>query len=273
MRLPLDDIARLAGVRFTPVAGWQSRGREFPRAPRCVVVHADASRRTSGPKGALSSVVYGSQTAPPPVANFQIGRDGHVYLVAAGVGNNAGTGNARKLGHPEWDANDDTIGIEAANDNGLVKPAEPWPAVQMEAYRRLVVACHKWMAQQHALALSTQIRFTVGHKEWSTTGKSDPTFNMDTFRAQTRALAVPPPAPKPTPSTGGALMTLSDDEQRELLYTVRSLWRAIGGAGETDPENPKYAVNQRLDRIEDLSEKIAEKVGVATVPPTPGEGS
>lgn len=263
MRLPLDQIARDAGVRFTPVAGWQTRGAAFGRAPRCVVVHADVSRRTSGPKGALSSVVYGSATAPPPVAAFQLGRDGLVWLVAAGVGNNAGTGNARKLGHPEWNTNAHTIGIEAANDNGLVKPAEPWPAVQMEAYRRLVVACHRWMAKQHGISLATQVRFTVGHKEWSTTGKSDPSFNMDTFRAQTRALAFPP-APKPT-VTGGSPMALTDQELKTLRNQTASTWNQIGGAG-TDDKRPL------VDRVNSIEAKLDQILATLT-PTTPENGA
>lgn len=186
MRLPLDDIARAAGVKFTPVAGWEKRGGEYPATPPMCVVHADASSSKSGTKGGLYSVVNGSQTAPPPVANYQIGRDGHVYLVASGWAYNAGSGNARKLGHPEWDWNGETVGFEAANNN----LGEEWTPVQMEAYRRLVFATHAWLALRRGISIASQLKNTLGHKEWSTTGKSDPSFNMDTFRKQIQAMAI-----------------------------------------------------------------------------------
>jgi hypothetical protein len=193
MRLPLDEIARLAGVKFTPVAGWRSRGHEYPATPQAVVRHADASFRTSGPLGGLDSVVNGSQTAPPPVGNFHIGRDGHVYLVAAGVSNNAGHGNARAIGHRDWQGNEYTVGIEAANDNGREKPPEPWPAVQIEAYNRLVLGIQKWLAARHGRPVAQQVQYDLGHKDWSTRGKTDPTYNTAQARTRVAVMAAERP--------------------------------------------------------------------------------
>jgi hypothetical protein len=241
-----------------------------------VVVHADVSRRTSGPKGALSSVVYGSATAPPPVAAFQLGRDGVVWLVASGVGNNAGHGNARAIGHPDWNTNAHTIGIEAANDNGLVKPAEPWNAVQMEAYRRLVVACHKWMAKENGVPLATQIRFTVGHKEWSTTGKSDPSFNMDTFRAQTRALAFPPPPEPPKePAVPQPKYDTFKDWYGDWFGPVQSLihwWTKTRPVEQTANTARDQKLADLRDDVDAVSTNLeALEARVAALEPTPSD--
>lgn len=170
MRLTwLADVARGAGLRVSECAGWRTRGREYG-SPQVVVCHHTAESRNSGDAGGLGVVVHGRQGLPGPIANYYLSRSGIVYVVAAGVANNAGKGNARRAGHPEWSGNSRTIGIEAANSG-----TEPWPAKQYAAYVALVAAVCRRMGWS-----ATRV---VGHKEWSTTGKPDPSFGMDVFRA------------------------------------------------------------------------------------------
>lgn len=124
----LADELRKAGLRVVEVDGWKTRGStDFE--PEGVTWHATAGSRTSSALGEVGVILHGSETAPPPIAQLMIYRDGVIYVCAAGrcnhnkvgwAGPNKGLGNTRLLG------------IEMANDNR----GEPWPAAQLDAVRR-----------------------------------------------------------------------------------------------------------------------------------------
>lgn len=244
--LDLARVAKSAGLKVVEVDGWRTRGvNEFAATPKVIVVHADASSKTSGPKGGLNSVIYGSKTAPPPVGNFQIGRDGTVYVVASGVSNNAGKGNARAIGHPEWSGNSRTIGIEAANNN----LGEPWPAVQYTAYVRLVSVLCKFY--------KIPASYVIGHKEWSTSGKSDPSFNMPAFRKAVYDRMNPVPTPKPPaeptePDSGTATGKETYIEFIQITDATGEPWGLYLGRGKdseliyrlTNPDGTYKPVNK-----------------------------
>jgi hypothetical protein len=168
----LVDRLRSKGLRVREVSGWQTRGKSG-LYPKGIIAHATAGSRTSTTEGELRVLLNGSSTAPPPIAQFLLARDGEVLVVASGLCYHVGSG---------WLGNDELIGIEAVNAND----GEPYPAVQYEAYVTLVAAIcehYGWPANQ-----------VKGHYEVSSTGKTDPRFvpsrvkvGMDDFRARVAA--------------------------------------------------------------------------------------
>jgi hypothetical protein len=177
----LADVARAAGLRVREVDGWRTRGAlvdgwGLPLDPRVVICHHTAESASSYPAGGLRVVTYGRTGLPGPIANYYLSRDAVVYVVASGVSHNAGTGNARTAGHPEWYGNGRTIGIEAADDGS----GAPYPPAMYDAYVRLCAAICDHMGWPASRVL--------GHKEWSTTGKVDPTFSMSQFRTRLAGL-------------------------------------------------------------------------------------
>src|SRR5688572_23085860 len=109
----LPNVLRSAGLTVHEVSGWRTRGSET-FDPVAVVAHATAGSRNSSDQDEINVLLTGSPTAPPPIAQLYLGRQGHWWVVASGrcnhIGNAAlpGTGRA---------GNGYAIGIEAANDN------------------------------------------------------------------------------------------------------------------------------------------------------------
>jgi hypothetical protein len=131
----LADEIRKAGLRVIEVDGWKTRGSEDFN-PEGITWHATAGSRRSTAMAEVGVLLHGSTTAPPPIAQLMLYRDGTFYVCAAGRcnhnkvgwdGPNKGLGNTRLLG------------IEMANDN----KGEPWPAVQLDAARRGTAAILK----------------------------------------------------------------------------------------------------------------------------------
>lgn len=124
----LADELRAAGLRVVEVGGWKTRGSsEFD--PVGVTWHATAGNRNATAQGEVNVILNGSETAPPPIAQLMLWRDGTFYVCAAGRCNH------NKIG---WDGpneglgNTKLLGIEMSNDN----KGEPWPEAQLDAARR-----------------------------------------------------------------------------------------------------------------------------------------
>jgi N-acetyl-anhydromuramyl-L-alanine amidase AmpD len=167
-----------AGLKVAEQPGWQNRGRGDVGAIKGVICH-----HTAGPLGgnmpSLGIITDGRRDLPGPLAQLCLGRDGTMYVVAAGRCNHAGTGNWQGFTR----GNMNFIGIEAENSGVTHGPkADPWPAVQMDAYRR------------GAAAILRKIRanaiMVCGHKEYALPQgrKIDPSFDMDDFRLQVAAI-------------------------------------------------------------------------------------
>jgi hypothetical protein len=160
-----------------------------------VLVHATAEARNGSEAGGLGGVVHGTNTAPPPVSQLYLGRTGRLFIVASGVANHAGHGNCRAAGAPNVHGNAPLIGIEHANDNR----GEPWPAVMYNASIRLTAALLRH--------LGSPARNALAHREFSTTGKTDPVgVGMVAYRRDVAALLA---APKPT-DDGGDMPTAKE---------------------------------------------------------------
>jgi peptidoglycan hydrolase-like protein with peptidoglycan-binding domain len=127
----------------------------------------------------LGMVINGRPDLPGPLAQLYLGRDGTFYVVAAGRAHHAGKGSWQGMN----DGNSNFIGIEAENTGQTVGPQEdPWPPVQLDAYRRGVAALLRKIGASAAMC--------CGHKEYALPAgrKCDPTFDMDEFRQQVTAI-------------------------------------------------------------------------------------
>ena len=124
----------------------------------------------------LRLLTGGRSDLPGPLSHFGLDRKGTVWLVAAGRANHAG--KAKSVGSvAAGDGNELYIGIEAFNAG----VGEPWPAEQYNAYVLLVAVIQVELTK-------SSVRAVAGHKETSTTGKVDPSFDMNIFRNRVAAM-------------------------------------------------------------------------------------
>jgi N-acetyl-anhydromuramyl-L-alanine amidase AmpD len=167
-----------AGLKVAEQPGWQNRGRGDVGTIKGVICHHTAGP-LNGNMPSLGTVTDGRRDLPGPLAQLCLGRDGTMYVVAAGRCNHAGTGNWQGFTR----GNMNFIGIEAENTGVTRGPkADPWPAVQMDAYRRGVAAILK--------KIGANALMVCGHKEYALPQgrKIDPSFDMDDFRLQVAAI-------------------------------------------------------------------------------------
>lgn len=194
----MPEVLLEAGLKVALTEAWEMRGHGDVGVIRGVLCHHTAGPRT-GNMPSLGTVRQGRPGLAGPLAQLGLGRDGTFYVVAAGLAYHAGPGSWQGV----TTGNTSFIGIEAEN-TGLPND-QPWPDVQMDAYRRGVAAL-----LGH---LGLPATACAGHKEFALPHgrKIDPTFDMSTFRAGVAALlggtapppelipATEPPAPGKTP--------------------------------------------------------------------------
>ena len=179
----LAEVLRAAGLRVVEVDGWRTRGSaEFN--PIGMTWHATAGSRSATAQGEVGVIIRGSTSAPPPIAQLMIWRDGTIYLCAAGRCNHNKTGWAgpnRGLG------NTALLGIEMANDNR----GEPWPAAQLDAARRATAAIMLKIGADPMKRLAGHYEHQpyVGRPAGETSTKSDPAgVDMPAERRRVAAL-------------------------------------------------------------------------------------
>ena len=184
--VPLD-----AGLKVAEQPGWQIRGRGDVGTISGVMCHHTAGART-GNMPSLGVLTNGRSDLPGPLAQLGLGRDGTFYVIAAGRANHAGVGNWQGI----TAGNSSFVGIEAENTGHTSGPlADPWPAIQLDAYRR---GCAAILRKIRANAI-----MCCGHKEYALPQgrKQDPTFDMDEFRLQIAAImAGTAPSPSVIPA-------------------------------------------------------------------------
>lgn len=180
----LADVPRAAGLHVSEVDGWQSRGHGDMGVVDGIICHHTGGAMI-GNAPSLNLVIHGRPDLSGPLSNYVLGRDGTVYVVAAGKCNHAGPGDW----HGIKSGNSDFIGIEAENAG---TGADPWPEVQLDAYARL---CAAILVHSHLKAEAC-----IGHKEWALPKgrKIDPTFDMAAFRLRVaQHMGAKPSAPAP----------------------------------------------------------------------------
>ena len=168
MLTDLAVAARKSGLRVVEVEGWKTRGRAAMAggAPKGILVHHTAtSAKAAGNYPTLNVIIRGHGKLPGPLSQLGLGRDGTVYVIAAGRCNHAGATDLT------LSANSYAIGIEAEHSG-----VGPWPTEQYLAYVALVAA----LAKHYAIPVSA----VRGHKEAAVPygRKNDPNFSMPTFR-------------------------------------------------------------------------------------------
>jgi peptidoglycan hydrolase-like protein with peptidoglycan-binding domain len=183
-----------AGLKVAEQPGWQTRGRGDVGTIAGVICHHTGGRR-DGIMPSLNVVINGRPDLPGPLSQLCLGRDGTYFVVAAGRCNHAGIGNWQGIST----GNSSFIGIEAENTGQTSGPnADPWPEVQLDAYRRGVAAI---LTQIGANAI-----MCCGHREYALPvgRKSDPTFDMNEFRRQVAAImGGTAPLPRMLPAMDG----------------------------------------------------------------------
>jgi peptidoglycan hydrolase-like protein with peptidoglycan-binding domain len=167
----LPQVLKDAGLKVSEVAGWQDRGRADVGTIQGVLCHHTGGR-IDGNMPSLNTLIHGrggSSPLPGPLAQLGLGRDGTYYVIAAGRCNHAGRG--RWMGIET--GNSSFIGVEAENAGTT---ADPWPDVQVEAYRRGVAAILRHIGRT--------AEFCAGHLEYALPHgrKNDPWFDMIAFR-------------------------------------------------------------------------------------------
>src|SRR4029078_11920486 len=191
----LSTVLLDAGLKVAEQPGGRTRGRADAATIRGVICHHTAGSKT-GIMPSLAVVTNGRPDLPGPLPQLCLGRDGTLFIVAAGRANHAGRGNWQGV----TSGNTSFIGIKAENTGRTAGPStDPWPAVQLDAYRRGVAAILK--------KIKANAIMCCGHKEYALPvgRKPDPTFDMDEFRSQVGAImAGIAPAPSIIPATDGA---------------------------------------------------------------------
>lgn len=166
----LATIAKRTGYPVVERAGWKTRGRAPMSGAKSIICHHTAG----GPSGnypSLGVVQNGRAGLPGPLAHYGLGRDGTIYVIAAGRANHAGVVDTTTH------SNSYAIGIEAENTGR----GEKWSDAQMDAYAKL---CRE-LCDHYGIPIS-QVR---GHKEVARPKgrKPDPSFDMNAFRKMVKA--------------------------------------------------------------------------------------
>jgi hypothetical protein len=135
----LVDAARATGYRVVEVDGWRTRGHGAMRLVEGVVGHHTGTPASApGDYPSLNVVINGRSDLAGPLCNLGLGRDGTIYVVAAGCAWHAGAS--------AWagflDVNDEFLGIEAESAGTGV-----WTAAQRDAYPKLVGTLLRYMTR------------------------------------------------------------------------------------------------------------------------------
>lgn len=207
---------RKHGLTVVETPGWANRGflgRDLLEV-RGVLWHHTATNRAQfagRPAPTLQMCIDGRPDVAGPLCHIVFGRDGAVYLAAAGLANHAGAGAAPNI--PRDLGNYYLIGIEMESSG--IAPWD-WSPDQLRVAPYLGAA----LELEYLQRLPPELRLQIGHKEYSSTGKIDPAGwpgDMDGLRASiNKVLAAggtikpasgggskPAPAPAPKPTTKG----------------------------------------------------------------------
>ena len=148
-RSQLTVIAERTG--FPVKAAWVNGHGPMGQVLGVMMHHTATPDSAPGDYPSLGVVTKGRPGLPGPSCNFGLGRSGTIYLVTEGRAFHAGTGHWKgvRAGNTHF------LGIEAENAG----KGGPWPAVQLDAYQRLVASV------LHALGRDTN--WDIRHGTWA----------------------------------------------------------------------------------------------------------
>ena len=220
--LPADLPYRLrkAGLRVAEIPGWRTRGRPGSFEPVGVLWHHTGGA-ADGESYARWMALVGRPDLPAPLCQLAIGRDGTVYIIAAGRANHAGKAKASgPVG--AGDGNTLYVGVECMNTG-----SEGWSGPQYEAMVKAGLVLSKVLGCTEA--------YHRGHRETSVTGKWDPgLLDLDDFRADLRdGLARP-----------AAVQTI----RKEITRGIQRFKKAQQAAKDAGLPNIAQTLGKQVDR-------------------------
>lgn len=238
----LADVARSAGLEVREVDGWRTRGVKLRNGqlasidPRIIVDHHTASRQGSNAPS-LRICTYGRVDLAGPLCNLLIGRDGTVWVIAAGQTNNAG-----RISVPQFGAfhNAHTIGVEIEND-GI---GEPWTDHLCDVAARLdaAICAHLgWTAER-----------CIAHKEAAIPRgrKTDPSWGQNQHRARVAEILEPEGDEMPLAKYMQLALAIGRLEQVCLKHREHQLSTAERRGFETDI-TARIAEGRSIDELID----------------------
>ncbi|SDK78815.1 N-acetylmuramoyl-L-alanine amidase [Arthrobacter sp. ok362] len=272
----LANVLRAAGLTVVETPGWATRGYAGQDLTeiRGVLWHHTATASARGMSAGaptLQMTLNGRSDLAGPLCNITFGRDGTVYLVAAGVANHAGRGSAP--GFPRDTGNHYLIGIEMESSGVL-----PWDWT----LDQIRVAPHLGAAIERAYlqGLPEDMRLQLGHKEYSSEGKIDPAGwpgDMDGLRASINAVlngsaAIAPQSTTTKPQED----TLSAAEVNQIIeavqaegektrdYVAKLLVSEYSIGGQKFPGGNRVSIEnqRRITEAREIVKQIAAKTGV-----------
>jgi hypothetical protein len=225
----LDVACRKSGLKVIEVPGWKNRGRPGQFFPRGVVAHHTGSE--GGGMGVAGGILtQGRPGLNGPLCQLGLGRNGEVYVIAAGRANHAGL--VRRVNFlAAGDGNTQSLGIEA-----MLSGSEPWPGSMEDDYHRLVAALCDYYGWPRTNVVS--------HAECSTAGKWDPgvngkTIDMAAFRRAVKAVT----------STKEKQMTPKQDAMLRVVYNaVKNGKKGVRTDGEVT--RIVKSIDRRLSALE-----------------------
>lgn len=185
--LELPDALRRYGVEPVLVAGWATRGNEYPARPQGGLRHWTAGA-TTGRTPSLGVVTSGRSDLPGPLCAVLQSREApgtrdKAYVIASGKSNHAGAGNWHGL-----DSNYELLGLEIEWSG----PNEPFSAARQDVSERIMAAfldvCH-----------ATDNRLVAEHREYALPAGRKPDTNLDGNVMRQRMVilrSTPPPTPE-----------------------------------------------------------------------------
>jgi len=128
----LAEAAQKTGYPVVEVDGWRRRGHGEMKGVEGVVGHHTAtSSKATGDYPSLAVVRDGHSSLKGPLAHLGLGRNGTVYVIAAGLCYHAGASSYAGF----TSLNSTFLGIEAENDG-----SGDWTQPQLDCYPKLVAA-------------------------------------------------------------------------------------------------------------------------------------
>ena len=262
----LADVLRRAGCNVVELDGWQTRGRSGNSGyesgrPWCVMWHHTASNGD----GASDADYCTFRSPDRPVANLVVGRDGVVYVCAAGPTNTNGKGGPLPFSRgtvPVDDMNRHAIGVEISN-NGV---GMTYPVAQIDAcFAASVAMCAAYGLRPDDVA---------GHWDWSPGRKIDPataaavagpwqprsvstsgTWSVDDLRAECRRRASTPEPPQPiirrVPDMYSVFVQRQGwpDAVRLMISADATRWVMDGNTAAADDAVPVPRIERSKDQL------------------------
>lgn len=236
--LDLPDALRAYGVEPVLVAGWETRGNDYPARPRGGLRHWTAGS-PAGRTPSLGIVTSGRSDLPGPLCAVLQSREApgtrdKAYVVSSGKANHAGAGDWRGL-----NSNYHLMGLEIE----WAGPTESFPLARVDVSERIMAAfldvCHSddnsLVAEHHEYALP------AGRK-------IDTNLSGDTLRQHVAILRSHLPTPTPLPK--------DDDDMIQIV----NLTDPKAAPGTVRAGTHTYAVSgvtgRHMERAADIDELI-----------------